>query len=60
MSEAMGQAADASMLDVVMEQFVRSAKNGEVVWLREDGHPVGAIAPLDVVQAGLRALGRES
>ena len=48
------------MLDVVMGQFVESAKKGEVVWLSEDGHPVGAIAPLDVVQAGLRGLGRES
>jgi antitoxin (DNA-binding transcriptional repressor) of toxin-antitoxin stability system len=41
-----------------MAQFVASAKAGEVVWLSEGGEPVGAIAPRDVVEAGLRALGR--
>lgn len=52
------QHVDHNILDAVMAQFVASAKAGEVVWLSEGGEPVGAIAPRDVVEAGLRALGR--
>ena len=50
--------ANHNVLDAMMAQFVASAKAGEVVWLSEDGEPVGAIAPRDMVEAGLRALGR--
>ncbi|NMH98035.1 hypothetical protein [Pseudonocardia acidicola] len=51
--------ADASVLDLAMAEFVESAARGDVVWLTRDGERVGAVAPLDVVEAGLRALGRE-
>lgn len=50
--------ADATLVDGVIAEFIASAKRGEVVLLSEDGAPVGAVAPLDVVEAGLRALGR--
>jgi antitoxin (DNA-binding transcriptional repressor) of toxin-antitoxin stability system len=50
---------DESLVNLVMGQFIASAKAGEVVWLTEHGEPIGAVAPLDVVRAGLRALGRE-
>lgn len=50
---------DESLVNLVMAQFIASAKAGEVVWLTEHGETVGAIAPLDVVRAGLRALDRE-
>lgn len=60
MREPQSPVADASLLDAVMAQFVTSAKNGEVIWLSEDGEAVGAVAPRDVVEAGLRALGRSA
>ena len=51
--------ADASLLDTVIGGFIASAKQGEVVWLSEEGHAVAGVAPADVIHAGLRALGRE-
>lgn len=50
--------ADASILELAMAELIENARRGEVVWLTKDGERVGAVAPLDVVEAGLRALGR--
>lgn len=50
---------DKTILNAVMAQFIESAKAGEVVYLSEHSEPVAAVVPLDVAEAGLRALGRK-
>ncbi|MHA6785836.1 hypothetical protein ACVGOW_33290 [Pseudonocardia saturnea] len=51
--------ADGSLLEAAMAGFVEGAESGQVSWLTKDGVRVGAIVPLDVAEAGLRALGRD-
>jgi antitoxin (DNA-binding transcriptional repressor) of toxin-antitoxin stability system len=52
------QHVDNTILGAVMAEFLASAKSGEVVYLSEHGVAVAAVVPLDVAEAGLRALGR--
>lgn len=42
----------------VMNELIKGAKAGKVVYLSEHGDPVAAVVPLDVAEAGLAALGR--
>jgi len=44
---------------VVLSELIASTKDGAVVYLTEDGDVAAAVAPIDVVEAGLRALGRD-
>jgi hypothetical protein len=44
---------------VVLSELIASAKDGGVVYLSEDGDLVAAVAPIEVVEAGLQALGRD-
>jgi len=45
---------------MVLSELIASTKGGGVVYLTDDGDVVAAVAPIDVVEAGLRALGRNS
>jgi hypothetical protein len=51
--------SEAASIDggVVLSELIDSVQGGGVVYLTRDGSVVGAVAPLDVVEAGLRALG---
>jgi hypothetical protein len=45
---------------MVLSELIASTKDGGIVYLTDDGDVVAAVAPIDVVEAGLRALGRDS
>ena len=45
---------------MVLSELIASTKEGGVVYLTDDGDVVAAVAPIDVVEAGLRALGRNA
>jgi antitoxin (DNA-binding transcriptional repressor) of toxin-antitoxin stability system len=44
---------------MVLSELIASTKDGGVVYLTDDGDVVAAVAPIEVVEAGLRALGRD-
>ena len=45
---------------MVLSELIASTKDGGIVYLTDDGDVVAAVAPIDVVEAGLRALGRQN
>jgi hypothetical protein len=44
---------------MVLSELIASTRDGGVVYLTDDGDVVAAVAPIEVVEAGLRALGRD-
>lgn len=57
-SEPGAEYADSTQTEWMMQTFVEQARSGEVVWLTQDGERAGAVVPVEVAEAGLRALGR--
>lgn len=50
--------ADSTQAEWMMQAFVEQTRSGEVVWLTQDGERAGAVVPVEVAEAGLRALRR--
>jgi hypothetical protein len=44
---------------MVLSELIASTKDGGIVYLTDDGDVVAAVAPIEVVEAGLQALGRD-
>lgn len=57
-SEPGAEYADSTQMEWLMQSFIEQAQTGEVVWLTKDGERAGAVVPVEVAEAGLRALGR--
>lgn len=49
--------ADSTQMEWLMQALVEQARAGEIVWLTKDGERAGAVVPVEVAEAGLRALG---